>query len=91
VLTWPAKDPDEVLDYQLDWNERLADGETISTSIWEVTEGTVTTSAPGSAAGITTIWLTDGIAGETCEINNRVVTSGGRTFDQTIKLRIRNK
>ncbi len=30
ALSWPFKDPDEVLDYQIDWTARLA-GDTIST------------------------------------------------------------
>lgn len=38
ALTWPDKDPDEVLDYQLDWGTRLGT-DTIVTSTWVVPTG----------------------------------------------------
>jgi hypothetical protein len=97
VLTWPAKDPNEVLDYDIDWSERLETGETISTSTWTVVDGTVTISAgptppaPSISAGVTTCWISAGTAGEACVVLNRITTSAGRTYDQSVKLRIRSK
>ena len=40
-LNWPDKDPDEVLDYCLDWSDRLGSSDTISTSTWIVPTGIV--------------------------------------------------
>jgi hypothetical protein len=34
-LVWPNKDPDELLDYSLDWSD-IAAGFTISTVVWSV-------------------------------------------------------
>lgn len=77
MLTWPKKDPNEVLDYQLDWADedspRLEEGESFAPS------------------GLTTVWLSGGTAGEKCVILNRVTTSEGRTYDQSVNLRIRDK
>ncbi len=95
MLTWPSKDPNEVLDYQLDWADpydpRLEDGELLTGSIHNVVSGDVIIdSSVFDAAGETTVWLSGGSPGNVCVILNRVTTSGGRTYDQSAKLRIRS-
>lgn len=91
ALTWPDKDPDEVLDYHIDWTKTL-DGDTIVSSVWigpgtpnltRVTNSTTTTR--------TTMWLAAGVAGERYELTNRITTAGGRTYDQTVRIRVRSK
>lgn len=89
ALVWPNKDPDEVLDYQLDWSERLG-VDTISTSTWIVPEG-ITKDSDSHADSATTIWLSGGTIGESYEFTNRIVTDGGRTMDQSVKIKIRGK
>lgn len=96
MLTWPPKDPDEVLDYQLDWADpddpRLEVGETLLTSVWSVPTGDVVVdSSDYVATGLSTVWLSGGTAGSKCVLLNRVTTSGGRTYDQSVVLRIRDK
>ena len=88
--TWPSKDPDEELDYQFDWSERLEVGETISASTFILASGSVTLADPAVAGGLTTIWITGGEAGEVNTITNRVTTSAGRIYDESAKLRIRS-
>lgn len=96
MLTWPTKDPDEVLDYQLDWADpvkpRLQTGELLSASTWSVVVGDVVIAgnpAPSfTPGGLSTVWLTGGTAPK-CELLNRVQTSLGRTYDQSVILRIR--
>lgn len=95
MLTWPAKDPDEVLDYELDWADtaspRLVTGETLLTSTWSVVEGDVVIDSSNFApSGLSTVWLSGGSAGQNTLLN-RVTTSGGRTYDQSVKLRVRSK
>ena len=48
-ISWPSKDPDEVLDYELDWSLRLA-GDTIVTSTWTV-PSTLTKGADSVSSG----------------------------------------
>lgn len=95
MLSWPTKDPDEVVDYSVNWggdDPRLETGETLLTSVFAVDSGTVTIdSTEFVASGMATVWLSGGAAGETCVIRNRVTTSGGRTWDQSTRLRIRSK
>ena len=40
---WPIKDPDETLDYSVDWSRFLGDGVTISTVKWFVKSKSYTT------------------------------------------------
>lgn len=87
---WPNKDPDEVLDYSIDWSARLG-ADTISTSAWSVVSGTVVEGVNNKTDTVTTVWLSGGTVGENAEIHNRIVTAGGRTMDQTVYLRVRSK
>lgn len=103
MLVWPPKDPNEVLDYRLSWS--LSSAETITSSVFTIVAGSVaiqsqsytntnTTITPPATVAIptvSTVWLTGGTAGEACTILNRIVTSSGRTYDQSVRLRIRDK
>lgn len=93
---WPNKDPDEVLDYELDWaNEddpRLELSETLVTSLWTVVEGDVVINSSSFApSGLSTVWLSGGTDGTLCVLNNKVTTSKARTYDEDVKLRIRSR
>ena len=95
MSSWPPKDPDEVLDYTVNWrkpgNECLVAGETISTSTVVVAEGTVVVDSTDDDGSIVTIWLSGGTAGEVCRIRNHITTSAGRKYDKTGVLRIRER
>jgi len=97
ALTLPNKDSDEVLDYVVDWTLRLESGDTISTSTWEFADTAgesppdLTIDSETETAALATVWLSGGTEGLTYELTNRIVTAGGRTMDQTVKLKIRAK
>ena len=92
MLYWPDKDPDEVLDYVHDWTDRLAstdDSDTVVSVLTLVTSGTVVLDSPAGLSGMfQTTWLSGGTACETCIITLRAVTALGRTYDETVQLRI---
>ncbi len=95
MKSWPLpKDPDDICDYQFNWEERLEDGETIATSTFTIDEGSVEVdmvdNPPDFAGALTTFWLSGGVAGETCIITNRIVTSAGRQYDDSARLRIKS-
>lgn len=83
------KDPDENLDYSIDWGNALA-GDTIASSTWTVPDG-VTAGLQSNTETTATIWLSGGTAGQNYVFMNRIVTAGGRTHDQTCSLRVSNK
>lgn len=93
MSSWPSKDPNEVLDYVVDWQDAnspvLVGGETITASLFEVTTGTVVIDSDTNDDTTATVWLSGGTIGEVCEVLNRIVTSAGRVYDKTTRLRIR--
>jgi hypothetical protein len=92
MFSWPPKDPDEVLDYQIDWaTDRLDEGETITTTLWQVESGDVVIDSDEELDGVTTVWLSGGTVNTTSVVLNRVTTSEGRIYDQSCRLRIRTK
>lgn len=89
-LSWPFKDPDEVLDYSIDWSGRLSGDDTISLSVWTVPDG-ITNEEEDKSGATTTLWLSGGSEGQTYSFLNRVTTVGGRVMDQTVTLKIKSK
>lgn len=89
-LQWPAKDPDEVLDYTLRWSRRL-DGDTIDTSSWTIDDDALEQESNSNTDTTTTVWLSGGTIGEKYTLTNRVVTAGGRTMEESVTIRIRER
>lgn len=88
MLQWPTKDPDEVLDYAIDWAPRL-NGDTIATSQWMVPEG-ITAGDELSTASTATIWLSGGTDKTGYILTNRITTAGGRTMDYSVRLLVKS-
>jgi len=84
-----VKDPDAVLDYQIDWSTWL-DSDTISVSTWTVPAG-ITKDSDTNTTTTTTIWLSDGTHDENYEIVNHITTAAGREDDRTITIACRQK
>lgn len=93
ALSWSPKDPDAILDYEVDWSVWLnaSGNDTISTSVWIIPANLTKESDLIPTATTTRIWLSGGIVGVTYELVNRITTLGGRTQDQTIKLKCRER
>ena len=83
-----AKDPDDALDYLVDWNAWL-DGDTIASSTFSLIlpSGLVIDRQSWTATS-SVVWLSGGIIGNS-QILCRITTTAGRTKDQTVVLRIR--
>ena len=81
------KDPDAVLDYSVDWSAWLVDGDIIISSDWLPTTG-ITVVSSSFSTNATTVWVSDGVAGNKYGITNRITTSGGRTDDRTIYIKV---
>lgn len=85
-----AKDPDAVLDYQVDWTAWLADGETIASS--QMLAGTgITVDSVSNTATTATVWLSGGTVGEAYEVTNRITTTQARTDDRTMRIVVRQR
>ena len=91
LLAWPAKDPGDVLDYQLDISPALIgnDGDTISTLDIEIAPAQPGDLAMNSAAadGASAIfWFTGGQPGITYSVSVNIGTTNGRNIRRTISL-----
>ena len=92
MLAWPYKDPEEVLDYQVDWSDRLG-ADDIVASTWTIPVGgaALTINSNSFTVTHTLIWLAAGTLGITYQLTNHITTLGGRQMEQTIKLKIKAK
>lgn len=86
------KDPAELLDYRIDWSGVVGDDE-ITASAWAVAQGDVSISTPPNTfdENSATVWVSGGSAGTVSVLTNTVTTDGGRTYEQSIKLRVVQK
>lgn len=84
-----TKDPDDVLDYHIDWAAWL-NGDTIATSSWLVPAG-ITKDSDSNTDETATIWLSGGTASTIYQVTNRIVTAAGRTKDQSIWIAIQEQ
>jgi len=105
-LKWVFKDPDEVEDFVVDWTARLVPSDTIASSQWigpdPVGINVLTDSFTNNGSYFngttiisnrfyTTIWLSGGTIGVKYSFTNRIMTTGGRTYDQTVSTKVKTR
>jgi len=95
---WPFKDPNEVADYSINWLGTAEDpgrlfsiGDTIASSVWTVDPVGITMDSIPFTTTTATVWLSGGVLDQTYVFTNRITTGGGRTFDQSVKLKMKTK
>ena len=89
MSTW-IKDPDAVLDHAWDWQDWLAEDETIVDHDIIVASGQVTIDSSSEDDGVVTAWLSNAEP-RTVRVTCRITTSQGRTDDRTITLRVQDR
>jgi hypothetical protein len=89
--SWESpKDPQEVRDYGIDWSGDIG-AATIQSSAWAVVSGTLTLVGNDFDDTTTTVRVSGGTLGQTCELLNHIVLSNGEEAELTCKLKIRAK
>lgn len=97
---WPDKDPDELLDFDIDWAGTASDpgrafGDALLTSLWEISTDTDDTfliiGSTSFSAIATKIWLSGGTLNRQYKITNEVTTTGGRIMNKSGLLTIKEK
>jgi hypothetical protein len=104
--SWPFKDPDEILDFDIDWTQRLFSEEelalfnagrdidpddAIATSVFSLPAGWPVAISSSYTGTATKVWLSGVAEYQTYLIRNRITTVSGRTMDQTARLKVRSK
>ena len=90
-LTWPIKDPGDVLDYVLDLSQALAgnEGDSISTidvSIAPQNPGDLALQSSSADGDIAILWLAEGLPGTNYAVTVNIGTNNGRVLARTIYL-----
>jgi hypothetical protein len=90
-MTTFIKDPGAVLDYSIEWSKWLA-GDQIQTSTWTVSDpGGIEAANDSNTATRTTVWLSGGVAGQSCKVTNCITTSGGRTDEWSVTIQVQDR
>lgn len=91
MATSYRKDPHAVLDYTFDWSAWLTPlGDTISTVTWLPDAGLTVVSSSNSTT-TATAFISGGTVDTNMNLTCRITTTGGRTDDRTIVLKIVNR
>ncbi len=85
-----TKDPSAVLDWAFDWTDWLAAAETITNHTITADTG-LTVDSSTEDAGVVTVWLSGGTAGENYKVACLVETSAGRTDERTIWIKVTDR
>ncbi len=84
------KDPDATLDWIFDWNDWLAEFETITSAVF-ITDPGIIVDDSSNTQKTATVWLSGGTESQVYRITCRVTTSEGRTDDRSFTLRCTNR
>ena len=84
------KDPEAVLDYQIDWTLWL-DSDTITASEWSSSNSNIVIDSDVFSTVKATVWLSGGVLSESGIITNHITTTAGREDDRSIKIKIKTK
>ena len=105
ALKWPDKDPDEVLDYSIDWSRFLGSA-TISSFTWFVDDADgvkteLTDSGPlvngiqlvssTSTNTVVTAYIGSGTNNKLYKFTCQITDTNGLVVERTVRLRVRNK
>jgi len=104
ALKWPPKDPDEQIDFSVDWS-RYLDTATISSVVWKIDDAdgvkqtwVATTVVNGlqyvsasNSQTVATIQLALGTANTNYNIYCQITTSDGVTTERKISLKVRER
>lgn len=96
---WKApKDPQDIKDYDLHWEDRLVDTEILSAVVWTITKVPEDNASNPlviggftafETTGLAKVWLSGGVKG-TYNLLCHVTTNQTRQYDQTMILKVDN-
>jgi len=84
-----TKDPQAVLDFQIDWSLWLA-GDTIATSTWGASFG-LTIDSNSHTTTTATVWVSGGRVGGNYKVTNHIVTAAGREDDRVLTITVQQR
>lgn len=88
-LIWPSKDANDVLDYTVDFSERLGSDTVSSASFSLATAAGLTLGDDDTTDTTATVTISDGTQGSNGKVLCRITTADGQTMDATVTLPVR--
>lgn len=90
-LYWPSKDANEVVEYAVDFSDRLGRHDYLTSATFSLTTaaGLAIDSSDHDGKSTATVVLSAGTEGGKAEILCRVVTNDGNTLDESLSLLIK--
>lgn len=85
------KDPQAVLDFNMDWSSWLTTADNISTFTISADSTAIVISTYAEASNTITTWLSGGTLGEKYLVKVRVVTDASRTDERSFRVIVRNR
>jgi hypothetical protein len=85
------KDPDAILDYQVDWSELLDQVSDYIVSAAVSADTTITVHAQTFTSASHTIWLRGGTVGTRSRVRSKIWTQGGRVDERSITVLTRER
>ena len=90
MAAWPDKDPNDKLDYTIDWSAALTEGDTIVASEWTISEELVFSNMSFDTTK-TIVWLAEGVEGVKYTLTNKVTTFAGRVIERSVLLKVKSR
>lgn len=91
MLRWENKDPDANINYGVDWEEALSDGDTILQSEWSCDDADLAIGTSSIAGSVCSVWLSGGVDGVNYEVRNKITTYTGMIDERTIAIRVKER
>lgn len=93
-MAYKLIDPQEVLDYGIEWSGFLAEVEpadSISLSTWSITPAGPVLSSDSVTGDVARVFVAGAAKGALYQLSNWITTSQGRTAERSITLRCENR
>ena len=83
------KDPDETLDYTVDYSAFLPATDEITSAAWNA--GTLSVTSQSFSDKTATVWLSGGVEGTKYTVTSRIVTSEGRIVERSFIIKVKSR
>ena len=93
-MAYKLIDPQEVLDYGIDWTGFLAEvqpADSITLSSWSITPAGPVLFSDSVTGDVSRVFVAGASNGTLYQLTNRITTSQGRTAERSITLRCENR
>lgn len=83
------KQPDEVLDYDIDFAEWIPDGDVVSSATITSSPAGLTVGTVGVFGSYLKVWISEGVDGTTYKLEVTATTQGGRVKQAEFLMKVR--